>query len=1162
MSGPIPAEQSRYIKLLPWLVLFASIGITYHFWKIERDETVQRIQSDFDFTVRESAEHIQQRLLAYEQVLRGAGGLFAVSSHVKRDEFRTYVEKLHLGDNYSGIQGVGFSLLVPPELKEKHIATIRKEISRTDIPPYSIKPEGKRSIYTSIIYLEPFSGRNLRAFGYDMFSEPVRRNAMERARDSGKTSCSGKVTLVQEIGKDVQLGFLMYLPVYKNGAPHDTVAERRANIIGWVYSPFRMGDLMQGILDQRSAELDYEIYDGDEVSENNLMYDSDNRTNNPVNAHFRTTQRFNLAGHHWTLFVRSYPSFEKRLDTHRAEIIVQSGIVGGLLLTLLTWSLVSGQRRAYSYAQAMNRELFLSEQRWKFALEGAGEGIWERDLETGKIIVSPRFEEILGYDEGEYGNSGAMFWNSIHPEDRPHASEELRDYLDSKKLSYSCEFRLLCKDGQYKWVLSRGMLTQQDSDGKRLRLIGTLNDISVRKQTENELRKENEKVNALLRNASDGIYILNLQGEVVEASDSFCEMLGYRRDEIVGMNVTQWEAKTVATNLLLLIRNQYEQHKRIEFETLHRRKDGSIFDAEVSGFSLELNGNPVMFYSSRDISKRKELEKALRENELRYRTVADYTSDWEYWIMPDNTFQYVSPSCEQISGYSPEEFFADPQLLTNIIHPDDLHLYVGHVHKITERGFSEPIDFRIRMKTGEIHWISHVCRPVFDTDGNHIGQRASNRDIHDRKLTEELLRKSSEEIEDLYNHAPCGYHSLDKDGVIQRINDTELQWLGYTREEVVGKLKMSDLLATADRQSFQKNFLLFKKRGFVRDFENEIVRKDGSVLYGLGNSTIIVDADNEYVSSRSTMFDITERKKTEDTLRSLFVALEHSPIAVIIADSDANILYANHRFTEISGYPVSDVIGSNLRILQAGRLEKYTYLEMWNALTEGKSWHGEMLNKSKQGRVYWEDVQISPVKTPNGETSNYVVVSADISERKSTEEKMRHLATYDPLTDLPNRSLVNDRIRQALTAAKRDKTNLALMFLDLDRFKPVNDTLGHHVGDLLLIEAAKRMQDCVRESDTVGRIGGDEFVVLLPTVDSGQDAMLVAEKIRYALNQPFVLAGNDLHISSSIGLALYPEHGDDAETLVKYADTAMYYAKEGGRNNVQLFRTEMLEGAK
>ena len=923
-----------------------------------------------------------------------------------------------------------------------------------------------------------------------------------------------------------------------------------------------MGDLMQGVIGQRSSELDYEIYDGDEVSENSLMYDSDNRTNNPVNAHFQTTQRFNLAGHHWTLFVRSYPSFEKRLDTHRAEIIVQSGIAGSLLLTLLTWALVSGQRRAYSYAQAMNRELSLSEQRWKFALEGAGEGVWERDLETGIIIVSPRFEEILGYDKGEYGNSGESFWNSIHPEDRPHASEALQSYLASKEVSYSCEYRLLCKDGQYKWVLSRGMLTQRDSDGKPVRLIGTLSDISVRKQIENELRKENEKVNALLRNASDGIHILTLQGEVVEASDSFCRMLGYQRDEIIGMNVTQWDSMIPAPDLPQFIRNQYEQHKRIEFETHHLRKDGTVFDVEVSGFSLELNGSPVMFYSSRDISKRKELEKALKENELRYRTVADYTSDWEYWLMPDNTFRYISPSCEQISGYVPDEFYADPQLLTKIIHPDDLQLYIGHVHKITEHGFAEPIDFRIRTKAGEIRWISHVCRPVFDTDGNHIGQRANNRDIHDRKLAEELLRKSSEEIEDLYNHAPCGYHSLDKDGVIQRINDTELQWLGYTREEVIGKLKMSDLLAPAGRQAFQKNFLLFKKHGFIRDFENEIVRKDGSILYGLVNSTIIVDAANEYISSRSTLFDITERKKTEDTLRSLFTALEHSPIAVLIADSDANILYASPRFSEITGYPASEVTGSNLRIFQAGHIEKYTYLEMWDALTEGKSWHGEILNKSKQGRAYWEDVQISPVNTPNGETSNYVVVSADISERKSIEEKMRHLATYDTLTDLPNRALVNDRMQQALAVAKRDKTHMALLFLDLDKFKPINDTLGHNVGDMLLIEAAKRMQDCVRESDTVGRIGGDEFVVLLPTVDSGHDALLVAEKIRHALNQTFVLAGNDLHISSSIGLTLYPEHGDDAETLVRYADTAMYYAKVGGRNNVQLFRPEMLEGAK
>jgi diguanylate cyclase (GGDEF)-like protein len=251
-------------------------------------------------------------------------------------------------------------------------------------------------------------------------------------------------------------------------------------------------------------------------------------------------------------------------------------------------------------------------------------------------------------------------------------------------------------------------------------------------------------------------------------------------------------------------------------------------------------------------------------------------------------------------------------------------------------------------------------------------------------------------------------------------------------------------------------------------------------------------------------------------------------------------------------------VGCNLRILQAGRISKYTYLEMWSTLVEGKTWRGEILNKRKQGGEYWEDVNITPVRNPAGEITNYVVVSADISERKAAEEKMHHLANYDPLTDLPNRSLMDDRLHQAIAAAKRDKANMALMFLDLDKFKPINDTLGHAVGDLLLKEASRRMLECVRESDTVGRIGGDEFVVLLPTVESDQHALLVAEKIRHALNQPFTLAGENLCISSSIGVAIYPEHGDDGKTLVKNADAAMYCAKESGRNNVRLFKAEML----
>ncbi|MDH2915487.1 MAG: GGDEF domain-containing protein, partial [Gallionella sp.] len=181
----------------------------------------------------------------------------------------------------------------------------------------------------------------------------------------------------------------------------------------------------------------------------------------------------------------------------------------------------------------------------------------------------------------------------------------------------------------------------------------------------------------------------------------------------------------------------------------------------------------------------------------------------------------------------------------------------------------------------------------------------------------------------------------------------------------------------------------------------------------------------------------------------------------------------------------------------------------------------------------------------------------DITDRKTMEEQVQYLAYHDPLTDLPNRMLFTDRLRQALASDKRDKASLALMFIDLDKFKPVNDELGHNVGDLLLKAVAQRMRDCLRESDTVGRIGGDEFVVLLPTIRTAQDALEVAEKIRASLNQPFELAGHSLNISSSTGIAIYPEHGRDEKLLMKNADIAMYHAKSAGRNNAQIYRPGM-----
>jgi diguanylate cyclase (GGDEF)-like protein/PAS domain S-box-containing protein len=268
--------------------------------------------------------------------------------------------------------------------------------------------------------------------------------------------------------------------------------------------------------------------------------------------------------------------------------------------------------------------------------------------------------------------------------------------------------------------------------------------------------------------------------------------------------------------------------------------------------------------------------------------------------------------------------------------------------------------------------------------------------------------------------------------------------------------------------------------------------------------------------------------------------------ALLVSDAGNRIITVNPAFTRVTGYTPEEVVGRNPRLLSSGKHGTEFYRELWN--------------RRKNGEVFVEWTSIKQVHDAHGKLTHYVAAFSDITARKANEESIRHQAQYDALTDLPNRVLLFDRLRQALAQAKRDKMHLALMYIDLDKFKPINDNLGHAIGDQILQQAASRMQGCVREMDTVARIGGDEFVVLLPVVENEQDALIVAEKIRFALNQSFEIAGQSLSISSSAGIAIYPEHGESENELTGNADIAMYHAKESGRNNVKLFQENMREG--
>lgn len=299
-----------------------------------------------------------------------------------------------------------------------------------------------------------------------------------------------------------------------------------------------------------------------------------------------------------------------------------------------------------------------------------------------------------------------------------------------------------------------------------------------------------------------------------------------------------------------------------------------------------------------------------------------------------------------------------------------------------------------------------------------------------------------------------------------------------------------------------------------------------------------------------------EKNRTESNLRKLSQAVEQSPNIIIITDIDAKIEYVNQAFVTKTGLSLDQVLGQRPSILQSGKTPLFTYEEMWDHLRRGESWQGELINRYRDGREHIELAHISPVRDANGVVTHFLSLQEDITDKKRTEERIQYLAHYDVLTGLPNRVLLEERSQFAINSAKRKGGNLALIFFDLDHFKNINDSLGHSTGDALLVELSRRLRDVLREDDIISRLGGDEFILLLAGADE-VGAERVAEKLLQTVNQPYVLGQYDLNVSASIGIAVYPDDGEDLETLLRNADTAMYRAKQDGRNNFRFFTQEM-----
>lgn len=419
----------------------------------------------------------------------------------------------------------------------------------------------------------------------------------------------------------------------------------------------------------------------------------------------------------------------------------------------------------------------------------------------------------------------------------------------------------------------------------------------------------------------------------------------------------------------------------------------------------------------------------------------------------------------------------------------------------------------------------------------------------------EALRKSESWFRAIANHTHDWEYWMGPDGKMLFVSPSCERITGYSAEAFLsGRLSIGKIISDKESPATIQHFDEPDRHDRVHDFDFRIIASTGEERWLNHVCLAIYDENGQFIGRRASNRDITERKLAEFETLTLSKALHHSPAAVLITNARGEIEYTNPKFTEITGYSAEEVLGKNPRLLKSGKHDEAFYQQMWKTMQTGATWTGEIINKRRNGEMYWESTSISPILDDRQNIKRYVAVKQEITAQKQLEATLYHQANFDVLTGLANRNLFHDRLEHALKQAARNDALLALMMLDLDYFKEVNDSLGHDAGDELLKQVAERMLACVRHFDTVGRMGGDEFMLLIEGFTESAIPKEIAEHLLRELAKPYRIFGSESLISASIGVAFSAPQAMDLETLKKQADIALYQAKERGRNRVVYFQ--------
>jgi len=681
------------------------------------------------------------------------------------------------------------------------------------------------------------------------------------------------------------------------------------------------------------------------------------------------------------------------------------------------------------------------------------------------------------------------------------------------------------------------------SDGQVLVLsVGT--DITERQQQEEALKQSEARYRAIVEHQTDLVCRYLPEGTLTFVNQAYCRYFGKREDELVGYSFISFWSKNEQRSLKKsLARVTPTQPVAITEHSITLPNGTARWQQWFFRALFDENGQVIEYQGvGRDITKRKQAEEALRQSEERLRLVSSAAPVILFAIDNQAILTFIRGKAlrlfhltdDQLVGQSIFEAFAHMPNYLKDIRCTLAGESTTHVMTLPEAALETKLT------------------PLLDKEQRVIGVIGISIDITKRYQLELQLKEAIAELETILDNSVIGIAYV-KNSIFVRVNHKLESLLCYDSDELSG---LPFYTIYPNRQEYQQMAQRAYQRlslGEEYNAQNRMRTKGGNTFWArmVGKA---VNANDLEQGSIWLIEDITVQKKAEQDLRLTAAVFETSANGIFVTNSQNKIVRVNPAFSKITGYSANEVYGKSSSCLASGQHNQNFYQQMWDSVNKTGHWQGEIWNRKKKGEVYVAWLSISTITNEHCELVQYMAILTDISSLQENIEKVRYLANYDSLTRLPNRLLFHDKLLQAKTRAKRHKKLFALLFIDLDGFKPVNDNLGHALGDQLLQSVAERLQSSVRETDTVARIGGDEFTVILNTLRTALDAGNVAGSIVQCLQQPFQVAGHEIEISASIGISVYPGDSKEIDTLVQYADTAMYQAKHAGKGCYRFYQ--------